>query len=796
MSIRKSIVWPVTILATCLLCIAALVGALFNWSIQRQIVANEDISELTLLISDVNSGVLTAEIFVQSAFLGTVQFDRDTTLAKFERYISEVNADMQAILEMGQHSALTDAIYDLISSYGNWYRETKTVLNNGQPATQNNLIENNGLLGEITEKTRKISFLAREMTREQIQEIRQRNKMLSLLSLAIASLLSGLAITYAVKTASSLTFNLQAALGRIISMSEDVDPAPAPVNDNFEELLQAIHVLEAAMLEKKRMSQHLLEAKKKAEEATKAKSRFLATMTHELRTPISGVIGLAELLSGTKINPDQRFYVSSIQSSSEDLLQIVNDLLDFSAIEASQIALTSKVFCLKALVSSVSNLLQPKFEQNGIKLLIDIPGDVPDLFIGDAGRLRQILINLTGNAIKFTPEGHVVIAVRYSQNEMRPLTISVQDTGIGIEETQRDRIFEAFQQVQDDLNRNFEGTGLGLAITSRLVEMMGGTISVSSQLNVGSQFTVSLDLPTEPALTKRDAISSYKSVQSSTIAFVSNDPLAQALFERDFIPFAAQINTTDRLTGFFWEQDTSPDIVVLDYPFDRDTPVTSGLSICDQLWSNSTQEKVPVIFLSELKTMAALNDLQNHGPVKILPKPLRQELLLQEISALLQEKAPNDASCSEQTDTKLAIYYTDVIPKILIAEDNKTNQFVLRKLLEPTGANLSFCGDGLEAVKVFREQPFNLVLMDVSMPGLDGLSATKEIRAFEAENRREECPIIAITANASKTDQEKCLAAGMSCALAKPVRKQELYNALARWIPRAPLHSKPYSERN
>jgi signal transduction histidine kinase/DNA-binding response OmpR family regulator len=787
MSIRKSIVWPVTILATCLLCIATLVGILFNWSIQRQLVANEDISELTLLVSDVNSGVLTAENFVQSAFLGPVDVDRDTTLATFERYISDVNADMYAILELDQDSGLTDALFDLISSYGHWYRETKIVLERGHPATQSNLVESNNLLRAITEQIHKISFLARELTRKKTQQIRQRNKILSLLSLAIASLLSGIAIVYATKTASNLTIHLQAALSRIIHMSEEGDPAPDTVNDNFEELLQAIRVLEEAMLEKKRMSQYLLEAKKKAEEATKAKSRFLATMTHELRTPISGVIGLAELLSGTKIDPDQKYYVSSIQSSSEDLLQIVNDLLDFSAIEASQIALTSKAFCLKTLVSSVSNLLQPKFEQNGINLLIDIPGDVPNQFIGDAARLRQVLINLAGNAIKFTPEGHVVIAIRYSENETRPLTISVQDTGIGIEETQRDRIFEAFQQVQDDLNRDFEGTGLGLAITSRLIEMMGGTISVDSKLDVGSQFTVALDLPIEQALTAHDMISKYGSVKDFTIAFVSGSPLARTLFERDIIPFGAQVNATDHLGDALLQAETPPDIVVLDYPLDHNTPVASGLSICELLWSSTTQAKVPVIFVSELKAMATLNDLQSHGPVKVSPKPLRQELLLPEISALLHQTAPNAASCLSRANTKTATFYTDVIPKILIAEDNKTNQFVLRKLLEPTGAELSFCNDGLQAVKVYGEKPFDLVLMDVSMPNLDGLSATKEIRAFEAENHRKKCPIIAITANASSTGQEKCLAAGMSSALAKPVRKQELFNALGRWIPDAPL---------
>lgn len=783
MSIRKSIVWPVVILATCLLCIATLVGIIFNWSIQRQVVAKEAISELTLLVSDVNSGVLTAANFVQSAFLGTVHVDKDITLATFERHITDVNNDMHAILELGQHSTLDNAIYELISVYGNWYRETKDVLQEEQPVTQDILIENNQLLSSITEKSREISFLAREMTSEQIQEIRQRNKTLTLLSLAIASLLSVLAIIYAIKTSNKLTSSLQAALSRIIRISEEGGPAPTTENDNFEELLQAIHVLEEAMLEKKKMSKHLLEAKRKAEDATKAKSRFLATMTHELRTPISGVIGLTELLSETSVDPDQEFYVGAIQNSSEDLLQIVNDLLDFSAIEVSQVTLTSKVFCLKSLISSVANLLQAKFEQNGIKLLIDIPCDVPDRFVGDAGRLRQILINLTGNAIKFTSEGHVAIAVRYSPGELHPLAISVQDTGIGIEEAQRERIFEAFQQVEDDLNRHFEGTGLGLSITSKLVDMMGGHITVTSQLNVGSQFTVALDLPLEPVSTTNEVNPKFEGIHGASITFVSDSPLAKTLFERDFMSLSVHVDTVTRFDDIPLEEETWPDVVVVDFPFDHNIHAENELSICNQLWSHSTQAKVPVIFVSDLKSMAALRDLQNHGPVKVLPKPLRRELILPEISAFLQDEAPSDTSHSTQGKAETALRYIDVLPKILVAEDNKTNQFVLRKLLEPTGATLRFCNDGLQAVKMFGEETFDLVLMDVSMPGLDGLSATKEIRAFEAQNRRDECPIIAVTANASSTDREKCLAVGMSCAIAKPVRKQELYNVLTHWIP-------------
>ena len=782
MSIRKSIIWPVAILAAVMLVIALIVGVVFNFSIQRQISAHEDLSEINLLISDVSTGILAAEHFVQSVLLGTTEVDPNDQLETFERFIADVNSDMFALLEREQNPELTDAVYELTALYGAWYRSTKPILLEGAPAAKEDLIESNRLLSETTETATRISSLARELTNTHIQSISVNNRRLSLLLLGTAGLLSALAIVYAINTARVLAVNLRSALSRIIQMSEDGEVGSPSKHENFEELLQAIQVLEQAMIEKRQMSYRLLDAKKKAEAATEAKSRFLATMTHELRTPISGVIGLTELLAETQIDTDQKFYLDAIHNSSEELLRIVNDLLDFSALDASEISLCSKAFGLRSLISSIANLLQPKAEKSQLELLIDIPAEVPEHFVGDPSRLRQILINLLGNALKFTQEGYVVIAVRYTEDKVHPLTISVQDTGIGIPEEQRGRVFEAFQQVQDDLNRSFEGTGLGLAIASKLVHMMDGKISLTSELGEGSTFTIALALRRVDSIVETGTTTIQGITRSNRVFFISRNPVARALFERDLAELASEVHTTDSLADVLDPAVAPADLMVLDYPLAAGTTAEDACEILSRIWSHSALRHTPIIVASELQFMAELSKLDKHGPVCIIPKPIRSEILQQEINNLLQPSRKVSVSSGHANDQSVGIRYSGAVPRILIADDNKANQLILRKLLEPTQAALHFCGDGEQAVEAFSNAAFDLVLMDMSMPLLDGLGATHQIRAFEAEHALKECPIIAITANASNSDHERCIEAGMSSALTKPIKKQELFDMLNLWI--------------
>lgn len=409
-------------------------------------------------------------------------------------------------------------------------------------------------------------------------------------------------------------------------------------------------------------------ALRRAEESSQAKERFVANMSHEVRTPMNGILGICELLQATDLDEQQTLYANTIANSANALLTVINEILDFSKIQAEKISIHDAPFSLRDLMQDIGTLLWAKASYKGIDLLTAYPNDLPWMFVGDVSKIRQIMMNLLGNAIKFTDEGHVEIEITYDPDaEKYPLQISVCDTGCGIEPDQLDWIFSAFEQVDRTKTRVVEGTGLGLAITKALVERMDGEITVTSTPGEGSRFTVSLNLPV------------VESGKSDAALVVSAD-----------------------------EGETS------DIRVRQSERVSLGLVA---------------------------------GPPSV------------------------DASTTDQRDLKGL--------RVLVAEDNKTNQLVVEKMLAPSGIELTFASDGEKAFQAYAGDKWDLVLMDLSMPVLGGLGATRKIRAYEGAHGLKECQIVAVTANAQPSDVEACLAAGMNDFLSKPFRKNELMDRIS-----------------
>ena len=408
-------------------------------------------------------------------------------------------------------------------------------------------------------------------------------------------------------------------------------------------------------------------ALRRAEESSQAKERFVANMSHEVRTPMNGILGICELLQATDLDEHQRLYANTIANSANALLTVINEILDFSKIQAEKISIHDAPFSLRDLLQDIGTLLWAKASYKGIDLLTAYPNDIPWVFVGDVSKIRQIMMNLLGNAIKFTDEGHVEIEVRYDPEAAKyPLEISVCDTGTGIASDKLEWIFSAFEQVDRTKTRVVEGTGLGLAITKALVERMDGIITVTSTLGEGSRFTVSLNLPVVPE---------HDSTAGEAALVVSAD--------EDVIPGEAS---------------------------------------------------EPALKQGERLSL---------GPVA----------------------GPPNAGGEARDLTGL---------RVLVAEDNKTNQLVVEKMLAPTGLAITFASNGELAFEAYRAEQWDLVLMDLSMPVLGGLDAARKIRAYEVAEGLKECQIIAITANAQPSDVEACLAVGMNDFMSKPFRKQEL----------------------
>jgi signal transduction histidine kinase/CheY-like chemotaxis protein/HPt (histidine-containing phosphotransfer) domain-containing protein len=534
-------------------------------------------------------------------------------------------------------------------------------------------------------------------------------------------------------------------------------------------------------LEKSR--KEALDLAHKAEEASRAKSQFLANMSHEIRTPMNGIIGMTELLLETGLGAKQRRFAETVSSSAESLLGIINNILDFSKIEAGKLELEALDFDLRRTVEDVCELLAEHAHAKGLEITPWIDDTVSTQVRGDPGRLRQILINLVGNAIKFTERGEVAVRVTLEnrRGDTSLLRFQVRDTGVGVPPAVRNRIFSAFQQADGSTTRKYGGTGLGLAIAKQLAEMMGGSVGLESEVGKGSVFWFTARLQEQPR-EAQEAGRAQKDLAGLRVLIVDDNATNRELLHHRVTSWKMADSAAEsgkqalEMLRAAHAAGQPYQLALLDMMM----PEMNGMQLAEAIKSDPGISPVRLVILTSMGFRGDAAEAKRVGIEGYLSKPVRQSELYNCIATLMG-RSP------EKTDLVTRHSLSDARlqsgTRILLAEDNMVNQEVVRLMLESLGCQTDVAEDGREALQALSAQHYDLVLMDCQMPNLDGFEATAEIRKKEQVMGGRRLSIIALTANAMAGDRERCLAAGMDDYLKKPLRKDELRAAIRRWGP-------------
>jgi signal transduction histidine kinase/DNA-binding response OmpR family regulator len=768
-SIRRAILSPVLLLS------GAAIAAFFVTGINIYLVTKREAQTLDLFLliadrsHDLVEELLVAQNFVRAEYSGLTVITSDERAQELAAMNTTIESGLTALYWQSEGSPHEPVVTELIEAHRSWAERARALLEIENNLIAPSLIETEQLASNAMELA---EGLVRAMKSESAVAIEQAN------ATVLRSLrLGGLFALVVFGVVSVLAWRMSARISRVMihvsntlrKLSHIETPKQGTTQHELISMIEALDVLETSIRDKARMAKQLQQEKQRAEEAAQTKARFLANMSHEIRTPINGVLGMAEILGETQLNPDQRECAHTILKSSEALLTVINDILDFSKNETGEVLLQAETFCFYDAVFDVAGLLGPAMGGRDVEVCVDYPRSVSHWIEGDEGRIRQILMNLVGNSVKFTSDGHVTIAVR---SELDRLIVSVTDTGIGIPQDKLSHIFGAFHQADMQVSRRFEGTGLGLAITRQLVEQMQGEISVTSTEGQGSTFTVNL-----PLIAKSPPRHSSHPIWSDFSNFAGR----HVLVVDDLDDVVAGLKQT--LTGWNMIVHTcksAQEVLALpsDLLADLDLAIIDDgledLALVEQMWRSQKSALCAVILHTtnarETEEVLPFQDAMH------LIKPAREDSLAGRLHAAWGQTSP-----PKQQNEGPSVAKSDLAGlRVLVAEDNKTNRLVLGKLLKSTGVDISFCENGQEAVDHFKSHGADVILMDMAMPVLDGIGATEAIRTYEQANDRVACPIIALTANAMPADRKICEEAGMSDFLTKPVRKAELVAALRK----------------
>ncbi|EQB8040619.1 MULTISPECIES: hybrid sensor histidine kinase/response regulator [Aeromonas] len=540
-----------------------------------------------------------------------------------------------------------------------------------------------------------------------------------------------------------------------------------------------------------RRNQKLSELSRQTGLLAQAKSDFLANMSHEIRTPMNAIIGFSSLALQTELDQQQRDYLSKIKSSSDTLLLLINDILDLTKVESGKLTLEEIDFDLSEQIDSLAGMFADLAERKQVEVIINKSPAVPDFLRGDPLRLGQVLVNLVNNAIKFTERGEVEVAITLVNQHPMQVRFSVRDTGIGIAEEKQAQLFQPFTQLEAGNTRKYGGSGLGLNISQRLVELMGGRITVQSKPGTGSVFQ--FEIPMTKAVYGVSGRRVFFEHQPLVLVMDDNElvlDLAKDILGRAGARVMA-VNSLSRARQVLREEGQNIRLAILDWRMGQE----DGLDLALEMYQHSQWRRLPILMTSAWAKEGLHGRMESMGLTHFLPKPMTENALLAKVDELLNGSSHDQQfrQAEAQGDQQ---HFRELLQgiRVLLAEDNRVNQQLIIEYLRRVDALVTVVGNGREAVERVAEQPFDVILMDLQMPVLDGLDATRQIRKMVDKH---DVPIIALTASAMPGDRERCLGVGMNGYVTKPVSKLDLYNNLLQWVKsasgerRVPLEVKP-----